>query len=116
MGEQLVDINVLVLSAPPDTGIASLPGPWLTDLGSLKLLSILVQAAKWIAQCHRIIEAQNGLSWKGPPKATWSHPPAMSRDAHGSISAQSPIEPDHATCKAFHQPALRVGSWYSHLC
>ena len=40
-----------------------------------------------------ITEPENGLRWKGPLKAIWSLP-ALSRDTHGSISAQSPVQPD----------------------
>ena len=35
-------------------------------------------------------ESQNCLSWKEPLKVTCCHSPAMNRDTHSSISAQSP--------------------------
>jgi len=41
----------------------------------------------------------NHLIWKGPLKATWSHPSAMNRDTHSSISAQCTSSLSLAVCR-----------------
>ena len=38
---------------------------------------------------EEFVESWTCLSWKGPVKAIWSNPPAMSRNTYSSISAQS---------------------------